>query len=115
MTTDFSQALDSLKQAIALSEQLLDSLDRLENEEVSEVDQWMTARSEHLKTLFSYPWKEAEVKQVTALFQQLDSLSETLQQRAQEVRQSLHDQRHNNQHNRKAVNAYGLAKGQYSR
>ncbi len=105
----------ALKRAIQASEKLLAMMSQLEEQEVEGVEKLAQIRTQLVEQVFVTSWTEEAVATHLADLQRLEALSEELQSKASEVRSSLHEQRASNQHKRKAVNAYGQAKGQFSR
>lgn len=108
----------ALAQALKASRLLLDEIGKMADADAenSEKTEKLTGIREQLvKQVFSQPWSEAEVTQHLTELQELDSLNEQLQRLSAETRSTLHQLRADNQHNRKAVNAYGKTKSQFSR
>lgn len=109
------QAQAALLEAIALTHQLLEQLPQRLAEALPSVEADQQRRAQLIEQLFSYPWSAEQVQAYQAEFAQLEALDQQLKEEAVALRQSLHQQRVDNQYNRKAVNAYGQAKGQFSR
>lgn len=64
---------------------------------------------------FSHLWTEKEVQHHLQAFKKLEALDAQLQNSALNLRSNLHQLRTDNQQGRKAVSAYGTAKGQFHR
>lgn len=116
----------ALQQAIKCSQLLFNELatfsdskaTELENqqeEQQQKTDKLTLLRDQLIKQVFSYTWTENEVKNFQADFELLETLNTQLIEKAGEVRYDLHQQRVDNQQGRKAVSAYGTAKGQFHR
>ena len=109
---------EALEQAIKASRLLLEEIGKMADadaENADKTEKLASIREQLVKQVFSQPWSESEVAQQLASLQELDELNEKLQSLTAEMRDTLHKLRADNQHNRKAVNAYGQAKGQFSR
>ena len=110
--------LAALEQAIKASRMLLDEMGKMADSQADNADKaekLTKIREQLVHQVFSKSWTEAEVQQHLTDLQTLETLDAELQSRAAEIRSSLHQMRADNQHNRKAVNAYGKAKGQFHR
>lgn len=114
----------ALQQAIKASEQLLVELNIIElskdNSQADELDitlpkieKLQTLRDQLIHQVFSELWTEAQVTQQMAAFDKLDALDKQLQNQALNLRTNLHQLRTDNQQGRKALNAYGTARGQF--
>ena len=79
------------------------------------IEKLQTLRDQLLQQTFSQPWQEAQVTKHQASFEALETLDEKLQSFALELRSNLHQLRTENQQGRRAISAYGQAKGQFSR
>ena len=109
---------EALEKAIKASRMLLDEISKMADSQADNADKaekLTKIREQLVHQVFSKSWTEAEVQLYLADLQTLETLDAELQNRAAEIRSSLHQMRADNQHNRKAVNAYGKAKGQFSR
>lgn len=80
-----------------------------------QIEKLQIVRDELLHQAFSEPWQEAQVAAHQASFEALETLDKQLQNLALELRTNLHQLRTENQQGRRAVSAYGQAKGQFSR
>lgn len=110
----------ALQQAIKVSELLLVELNK-DNSQADEleitlpkIEQLQTQRDQLVHQIFSELWTEEQVAQQAATFEKLDALDKQLQKLALTLRTNLHQLRNDNQQGRKALNAYGKAKGQFS-
>ena len=114
----------ALQQAIKASEQLLVELNIIElskdNSQADELDitlpkieKLQTLRDQLIHQVFSELWTEAQVTQQMAAFDKLDALDKQLQNQALNLRTNLHQLRTDNQQGRKALSAYGTARGQF--
>lgn len=109
---------EALAQAINASELLLKELanfDSFEAEQLEKADKLTQVREQLVQKTFAYNWTEEEVTQHHAQFTLLEKLNNQLVEKATNVRYDLHQQRVDNQQGRKAVSAYGTAKGQFHR
>ncbi|GLR63033.1 hypothetical protein [Marinospirillum insulare] len=110
---------EALEQAVKASELLLTELDSFSDIEagtqLEKVDKLTLVREQLVNQTFDYDWTEEEVEQLKNQFSQLEALNDQLIEKAISVRYDLHQQRVDNQQGRKAVNAYGTTKGQFSR
>ena len=79
------------------------------------IEKLQTLRDQLLQQTFSQPWQEAQITTHQASFEALETLDEKLQSFALELRSNLHQLRTENQQGRRAISAYGQAKGQFSR
>ena len=110
----------ALQQAIKTSEQLLVELNKNNNQAdtleviLPKIEKLQTLRDQLIHQTFSELWTEAQVTQHMAAFEKLDALDKQLQNSALNLRTNLHQLRTDNQQGRKAVSAYGKAKGQFS-
>lgn len=108
----------ALEQALKASRILLDTLTKMEASDAidpEKAEKLVNIRDQLIRQTFKTPWTEEKVKQHRATFQKLEALDIELNDCLAGIRNSLHKKRTDNQHNRKAVNAYGKAKSQYSR
>ena len=109
----------ALQQAIKASELLLLEFNK-DNNEADELDitlpkieKLQKVRDQLLHQIFSELWTEEQVTQQAAAFEKLDVLDKQLQSQALTLRTNLHQLRTDNQQGRKAVSAYGTARGQF--
>lgn len=79
------------------------------------IEKLQTLRDQLLQQTFSQPWQEAQITTHQTSFEALETLDEKLQSFALELRSNLHQLRTENQQGRRAISAYGQAKGQFSR
>jgi len=123
---DELQAKEALQQAIKASHLLLNQLATFSDAEATKqedqqekqqlkTDKLTLLRDQLVKQVFSYTWTENEVMDYQEDFELLETLNAQLIKKASEVRYDLHQQRVDNQQGRKAVSAYGTAKGQFHR
>ncbi|MBE0508500.1 MAG: hypothetical protein IBX50_17580, partial [Marinospirillum sp.] len=108
--------VQALVQAIKATRLLLDEIGKMtaaEADNAEKTEKLAKIRDQLVHQVFSKSWTEAEVQQHLSELQTLETLDTELQDKAMEIRTSLHQMRADNQHNRKAVNAYGQAKGQF--
>jgi|GEM_PF-1984640 hypothetical protein len=112
-------APDALQQCLKATRKLLKEFAQFENPEAEpdtdKIEQLTSIREQLIYQAFAETWSDAAVNQHRQDLDSLKSLDEQLRQFAQKVRDELHQKRSANQHNRKAVNAYGTAKGQFYR
>ena len=109
---------EALEQAIKATRLLLDEIGKMteaEADNAEKTEKLAKIRDQLVHQVFSESWSEADVQKHLTELQTLETLDAELQNRAMEIRSSLHQMRADNQHSRKAVNAYGKAKGQFSR
>ncbi len=110
---------EALQQGIKATQRLLAEFTKLEKgdpeQETDTLEKLSQIREQLLHQMFAQPWTEAAVEQHRSELEELERLDEELRTLAQKVRKDLHEKRSANQHNRKAVNAYGTAKGQFYR
>lgn len=108
----------ALVQAIKATRLLMDEIGKMadaEADNAEKTEKLAKIRDQLVHQVFSESWSEADVQKHLTELQTLETLDAELQTKSQQVRTSLHQMRADNQHNRKAVNAYGQAKGQFSR
>lgn len=111
--------VEALEQAIKASELLLSELNTFSDLEagtqLEKTDKLTLVRDQLIKQVFTHNWQETEVTAHNAAFEKLEQLNIQLVEQAASVRHNLHQQRVDNQQGRKAVSAYGTAKGQFHR
>ncbi|HKM16051.1 MAG TPA: hypothetical protein VJY63_09065 [Marinospirillum sp.] len=111
----------ALQRAVKASELLLVELNKNNNTAdelettLSKIEKLQTLRDQLIHQVFSELWSEAQVAQQAADFAKLDTLDKQLQKLAKTLRTNLHQLRTDNQQGRKAISAYGKAKGQFLR
>lgn len=117
----------ALQQAIKASELLLVEISQGFNQEINietepeedvtlpKIEKLQKLRDQLIVQTFSHLWTEEEVQEHLAAFQKLEALDTQLQNAALNLRTNLHQLRTDNQQGRKAVSAYGTAKGQFHR
>ena len=112
-------APEALQQCLKATQKLLAEFDKIEQgdaeQETDTLEKLTHIREQLIQQTFASPWTEEAVNQHREALEALQQSDEELRQRAQQIRDDLHQKRSANQHNRKAVNAYGTAKGQYQR
>lgn len=112
-------ATAALQQCIKASQKLITEFEKLQQgdaeQETETLEKLTRIREQLIAQTFASPWTEEQVEDYRAAFEQLQTLDEQLRQLAHQVRDDLHSRRSANQHSRKAVNAYGSAKGQFYR
>lgn len=113
-------AAEALQQCLKATRKLLAEFEKLEqtsdaDQETDTLEKLTRIREQLIYQTFATPWDEAAVDQYRNDLQDLQDLDLQLREHAQKVRDELHQKRTANQHNRKAVNAYGSAKGQFYR
>jgi len=112
-------APEALQQCLKATEKLLIEFDKIEQgdpaQESETLEKLTLIREQLIHQAFAKPWTEAAVNQHREALEALEALDRQLRERAQQVRDDLHQKRTANQHNRKAVSAYGSAKGQFHR
>jgi len=120
VTTSISELspLEALKQAITASELLLKELtnfESFEEKQLEKTNKLTQVRNQLVHRAFACDWSEDEVTKHHDKFSKLEALNTQLIEKAAKVRYNLHQKRVNNQQGRKAVSAYGQAKGQFYR
>ncbi|MBE0508823.1 MAG: hypothetical protein IBX50_19225, partial [Marinospirillum sp.] len=108
--------VQALEQAIKATRLLLDEIGKMteaEADNAEKTEKLAKIRDQLVHQVFSQSWSEADVQKHLTQLQTLETLDAELQTKSQQIRTSLHQMRADNQHNRKAVNAYGQAKGQF--
>ena len=112
-------SVEALQQCLKATHRLLSEFEKLEQgdpeQETDTLEKLTLIREQLIHQVFAQPWSEEAVEQHQDAFQALQDSDVRLRQLAQKVRDELHQKRTTNQHNRKAVNAYGTAKGQFHR
>ena len=108
----------ALAQALQASRRLLEKLGEFtsyEEEQIEATNKLLAVREQLVRQVFAHPWPPEAVAAHQTSFNQLEDLNQQLEELAHSTRQTLHQQRVDNQQGRKAVSAYGKAKGQFSR
>ncbi|WP_114418127.1 hypothetical protein [Marinospirillum perlucidum] len=115
---ELSQA-EALKQSLKATRRLIIEFDKITREETEQdtakLEKLTAIREQLIYQVFSKDWSEKQVQQHLTELKQLEQLDQQLRDLGQILRDQLHNQRSANQLNRKAVNAYGSAKGQFQR
>ncbi|SFC14441.1 Flagellar protein FliT [Marinospirillum celere] len=110
---------EALQQCLKATRKLLDEFAQFEEPEAEpdtdKIEKLTSIREQLIYQTFAETWSDEAVNQHRQELEELESLDVQLRELAQKVRDELHQKRSANQHNRKAVNAYGTAKGQFHR
>ncbi|WP_404417376.1 hypothetical protein [Marinospirillum sp.] len=110
---------EALLQSLKATRKLITEFERIQEDspeqDTEKLEKLTQIREQLLFQTFSEDWTEETVNQYREQLIELQELDQQLLKLAEEVRSELHAKRSENQHNRKAVNAYGTAKGQFQR
>jgi len=109
----------ALQQCVKATRKLIAEFEKLQQgdpeQETATLEKLTSIREQLIFQTFNSPWTEEEVDHHREDLERLEALDQQLRKLSQAVRDDLHSRRSANQHNRKAVNAYGSAKGQFYR
>ena len=112
-------APEALQQCLKATRKLLDEFAQFKetdpDRETEDLEKITRIREQLIYQTFNSEWTQEQVEDNRQQLEELESLDDELRKLAQQVRDDLHQKRTANQHNRKAVNAYGSAKGQFHR